>query len=135
MNEKRIPKNEKGFTLIELLITTVVVATVILGFLGSATAMQSANKAAYERSVALQDANQVIEDMRRTAASGTFPGNVTAVYTGTVDGYSNIPGEAVTVAYADAAADPLDVTVTVSYNENSLRATSASVRTYITQRA
>lgn len=128
-------KKEKGFTLIEVMITAVVVAVVVLGFLGSATALQSANRAAFERTIALQDANQVIEAMRNTAATGTFPSNVTSVYSGTVSGYSNLPSESVSVSYASPTANPLDVTVTVSYNENSVRPTSASIRTYMTQRA
>ena len=135
MKTEKTIQNQQGFTFIELMITTTVVAVVVLGFLGSATALQSANKAAYERSVALQDANQVIELMRNASATGTFPACVTSTYSGTVSGYSNLSGEAVSVAYANASANPLDATVTVSYNENSTRATSVAIRTYITQRA
>ena len=129
--------NQEGFTFIELLISMVVVVLLVMGFLGSATAMQAANFAAFERSIALQHANQVIETMRNTAASGTFPGNVTAVYpnNGSVSGFTTLTSEQVTVAYASAAANPLDVTVTVSYSENGRRAVTQTLRTYMTQRA
>src|SRR5262249_15806343 len=113
-------KNEQGFTLIEIMIAASVVAIVVLGFLNSALGIQTSTQAAFERSTAVQDAHQVIEAMRNTAASGTFPSNVTTAYSngGTVSGFSNLTSESVTVSYADAAANPLDATVTVSYNEN-----------------
>ena len=125
-------QNQQGFTLIEILITTGVVATVVLGFMGSATAIQSQQIAAYQRSVALQDANQVVELLRNAATSGTFPGNVTGT---TMPTYTNLPSEAITATYVSTSANPLDVTVTVTYSENSLRSTGASIRTLITQRA
>lgn len=117
------------------MITMVVVAVVVLGFMSSATGVQHQGQAAYQRAIALQDANQVIEQMRNAAASGTFPANVTGSFNGTVSGYSSLPSEAVSVAYVSATANPLDTTVTVSYLENGRRTTSASIRTYITQRA
>lgn len=135
MNIREV-NGQKGFTLIELMITVAVVVTIVVGFLGATTALQMANQAAYERSVALQDANQVIEQIRNTAGTGTFPANVTAVYANNaaVSGFTTLTNEAVTVAYANAAADPLDVTVTVSYSENGRRTMSTKLRTYITQR-
>ncbi len=130
-------QNEKGFTLVEVMITAFVVVTILVGFLGSATAIQSANQAAYERNIALQDANQVIEQLRNTAATGTFPSNVTTAYPngGTVAGYTSLTNEAVRVTYASTTANPLDVRVTVSYSENGNRTMSVSLRSYITQRA
>jgi prepilin-type N-terminal cleavage/methylation domain len=130
-------KSEKGFTLVEVMITMVVVLLLLVGFLGSATAIQAANLAAYERSIALQDANRVIETLRSAAAVGTFPENVTDLYAdgGEVSGYEALTDEVVTVDYADPEADPLDVTVTVSYSENGNRDMSVTLRTYITQRS
>lgn len=130
-------KSEQGFTFIEVMISMVVIVLLVTGFLGSATSLQAANLAAFERSMALQDANQVIETMRNTAATGTFPANVVAAYANnsTVSGFTSLSGEQVRVSYANVAADPLDVTVTVSYNENGRRAVTAVLRTYITKRA
>ncbi len=137
MSETNMLRNEKGFTLVELMITAFVVVTIIVGFLGSATALQAANQAAFERSIALQDANQVIELLRNTAATGTFPGNVTAAYpnNSTVSGFTSLTNESVRVTYTSATANPLDVTVTVSYSENGTRNMSTSLRTFITQRS
>lgn len=74
--------------------------------------------------------------MRNTASSGTFPANVVAAYpnNATVSGYTSLSSESVRVAYASTTADPLDVTVTVSYNENGRRAMTQTLRTYITKR-
>lgn len=131
--------NECGFTLVEIMITTVVVSVVLLGFVSASSGIQMQGEAAHQRSMAIQDANQVIEQMRNAAATGTFPGNVTAVFSGDVDeDYSNMPDtadETISVSYADPTADPLDATVTVTYMENGNRQTTATIRTYITQRS
>ncbi len=128
-------QNEKGFTLVEVMIAAVVVAIVVLGFMGAATAIQLQGEAAYQRSVAIQEANRVVELMRNAAVTGTFPANVTGTYSGTLSGYTALPSESISVSYANASANPLDATITVSYLENGRRTTTASLRTYITQRA
>lgn len=129
-------KNEKGFTFIELMITMVVVVLVLLGFMAANANIQQASESAYQRTVALQDANRVIELMRDAAATGIFPANVTAVYPngGAVAGFTNLPGQQVVVSYVNAGANPLDVTVTVSWLENGIRNVNTALRTYITQR-
>ena len=129
-------KNEKGFTFIELAIAMFVVALVILGFMGANTGIQKASEAAYQRTVALQDANRVIELIRNVAVGGQFPANVTAVYPNRsqVAGFTNLPGERVIVNYVNPAADPLDVTVTISWVENGIRNVNTALRTYVTQR-
>ena len=136
-------KGEQGFTLIELMITVVVMVIAIGAVLQANTGMARTSEGMFQRSVAMQDANQVIERMRNTAISGTFPANVTAVYpnNGSVSGFSALTSEAVTVSYADRNGDgnaltenPLDVTVTVSYLDNTQRNTSMSLRSLITQR-
>ncbi len=131
------PLNEKGFTLLEVMITMAVVVMVMGGFIGTNIAIRRASESAFERGVALQDANQVIEMMRNTAATGTFPTNVTAVYTngGQISGFSNMTSETVTVSYVNAASNPLDATVTVAWKENgTTRNVNTILRSYITQR-
>lgn len=129
-------KNEKGFTLIELMIALVVAVLALVGYIGATTNIEQTGESAFERSVAVQDANQVIEQMRDTASSGTFPGNVLASFpnNGNVAGFSNLTAEQITVTYTDTTADPLDAFVVVSWNENGRRATTATLRTLITQR-
>ncbi len=135
--DKSIIGNERGFTLIELMITALVVVAAVVSFMGATTALANTNTASYQRNVAIQDANLILEQMRDLAASGTFPGNVTGTFANnsTDSSYTNLPSETITISYADAAANPLDATIQVSYQENSRRSTSVSIRSYITQRA
>lgn len=130
-------KNQAGFTLIEIMIAMCVSVVAILGFITAVTSIRQSSEGAYERTIALQDANRVIEQMRDAATSGTFPDNVTASYpnNGTVSGFSNLTSEQVTVAYANSTANPLDVTVTVTWLEHGRRSMTKAIRTYITQRA
>ena len=129
-------QGQRGFNLVELMIAMVVGVLVLMGFIGTNGALRQASYAAYEKSVALQDANQVVEMMRNTAASGTFPAVVTTSYPsgGTVSGFSNLTSETITVSYANSAANPLDTTVTVTWLQNGNRSVSTTLRTYITQR-
>ena len=130
-------KKEEGFTLIEIMIAMCVSVIAILGFITAITSIRQASESAYERTIALQDANRVIEQMRNTATSGTFPGVVTTAYpnNATVSGFSNLTNEQVAVGYANTTANPLDVTVTVTWLEHGRRAMTKSIRTFITQRA
>lgn len=127
---------QSGFTLIELMATISIVALALLAYVGGNVVIGQNVEVAYERSMAFQDAQRVIEQMRNLAATGTFPANVTSVYPngGTVTGYSNIPSEQVSVSYVDPAVNPLDATVTVTWMANGLRTSTASLRTLITQR-
>ncbi|HTL47360.1 MAG TPA: prepilin-type N-terminal cleavage/methylation domain-containing protein [Verrucomicrobiae bacterium] len=129
--------SESGFTLIELMITMAVVLVALVGYVAANIAVQQASNAAFQNTVALQDANRVIEQMRNTSVGGTFPGNVTAVYpnNGAVAGFNNLTNEAITVSYSDATANPLTVTVSVSWLENGRRNVNTALRTLITQRS
>lgn len=128
--------NEDGFTFIEVMTALAIASITILMVLMSNTTLQKANDASYERSVAAQDANQVIERIRETAMYGEFPSNVLSEYpnNSTVANFSSLTNQQVTVSYADTSADPLSLTVTVSWDENGLRQVSKSVRALITQR-
>ena len=132
----KLLKSQTGFTLIEVMITMAVMAAALLAVMTANAMVSQTSEGAYQRLVAVQDANQVIERMRNTAATGTFPGNVTAVYPngGTVAGFTSLTNETVTVAYVSATANPLNVTVTVNYLENGRRAANTAMRSIITQR-
>jgi len=68
---------EQGFTLIELLITAVVVILALGGYIAANSRMSQRSAEMFEKSIALQAANSVIEQMRLSAANGQFPENVT----------------------------------------------------------
>ena len=127
---------EKGFTLVEVVITVGVVAFALVSYLGTNYAIEKAAEAAYQKSVAVQDAQQVIESMRSLAISGTFPGNVTGTYpdNSNITSYTNLTNESINVSYVSASANPLDTTVAVSYKQNGTRTITNSIRTLITQR-
>lgn len=136
MKEKSRLKHQKGFTLIELMIALLVATLAIGGYIASNIVIQRNADSAFERTVALQDANQIIERMRSIAQSGTFPANVTAAFpqNSTVSGFLNLTNEQVTVSYADPAVNPLDATVTVVWTSHTQRQETTALRTYITQR-
>ena len=135
-------RNQTGFTLIEAMITTAVVAVALLGLLAANLQMRLASMAAYERSVAMRHAHEVIERMRNAAE--TSLSNVTSTFSnaGTVSSSNYLTSsstellksEAVVVSYVSTSADPLDTTVTVSWSERGVRTVSLPVRTLITRR-
>ncbi len=128
--------SSKGFTLIELLVALVVIVVGLLGILLANIFVQSSSEAAYQRMVAMQDAHRVIELMRNASSTGNFPINVTAAFPsgGAVAGFNNLTNEQVAVAYANAASDPLDITVTTTWREHGRRNSTAQLRTLMTQR-
>jgi prepilin-type N-terminal cleavage/methylation domain-containing protein len=137
MGKRQLIKGQTGFTLIEIMIAMSVSVIAILGFITAVTSIRQSSEGAYERTIAMQDANRVIEQMRDTSTSGTFPDNVTAAYPNNtaVSGFSSLTSEQVTVSYASTTADPLDVTVTVTWLAHGRRSMSKAIRTFITQRA
>ena len=133
---KRSLMGRKGFTLIELMIALLVLTLMIAAYVGANCAAQRTGEEMHQRTVAIQDANRVIEQMRDASKTGTFPGNVTAVYpqNGQVAGISNLLNEVLTVTYVNATANPLVATITVTWTSYTGRAFSEAVETYITQR-
>ena len=117
--------------------SVLVVGVGLLAYIGGNVKIGQSTAAAYEQTVAYQDMNRVLEQMRDTAKTGTFPTNVTTIYpqNGTVSGFNNLTSESITVSYVSAIADPLDVTLSTSWNSNGVRIISKSLRTLITQRS
>lgn len=128
--------DQKGFTLIELMIAMVVAVLALVGYVGATTHIQQTSESAFERSVAIQDANRVIEQIRNAASTGNFPGNVLGSFpnNGAVAGFNSLTAQQVTVSYADTTADPLDTFVVVAWNENGRRPASVTLRSLVTQR-
>ena len=135
-------KSERGFTLIEIMITVAIMSVALIGLLYANTKIQQSGNVAFERAVAMQHANQVIENMRNLAVTslatvtGTFTngGTVASSYYTQTSATESLPSEAVTVSYVSTSADPLDTTVTVTWSAGGVRTVSKSVRTLITKR-
>lgn len=125
-----------GFTLIELMVALVVASVAIGGYVAANILAQRNAEDMFERTVALQDANRVIEQLRSTSRSGAFPENVIARYphNNSINGINHLANEQITVTYASTTANPLAVTVTVTWFSYTGRTNSEAVQTYITQR-
>lgn len=137
---KLFPNSSKaGFSFIELMISMAVASITVLFFVTTQNTLQINSETAYERKVAVQDAHRLIEQMRLTAKTGTFPANVstTAFPAGSITGYTSMSSsssETMTIAYVSTTADPLDVTITVSWTGYNRASSTQTVRTLITQR-
>ena len=137
MRDTRNPfKDQTGFTLIELMIALVIVTLVIAGYIGTNIAVQQNTEEMHERTLAIQDANRAIEQMRNASRVGDFPENVTTEFpqNTAVAGFTSLANEQVMVSYANPNANPLVVTVTVTWFSYTRRQDTETVETYITQR-
>lgn len=133
----------KGFTLIEVMITMVVVSVAILMTLAGNSKIQLATEGAFERTLALQDNNQVLEQMRNDArALSDFPKDIVDTYEEGCRVVNPPPparkkfyfsdqlvNQEVAVFYEDTTADPLDVTVMVCWLRNGTPKESGSDNT------
>lgn len=124
-------KANQGFTFIELLICIAIIIPVLLGAIGIDVYMMRAGQASRGVMTALQDANTVIERIRNVASNQGL-NQVTATYpTGqAVAGFAGLTNEQVVVTYPSATADPLAITVTVTWQDagrNMTRALSTQV--------
>ncbi len=135
-----IIKNRKiqsrGFTIVEVIIALFVAALVISGYVGANLIIQKNSQEAFERTVAVQDAYRVIEQMRTASQTGSFPTNVTTAFpqNGLVTGFTSLPEEQVLVHYDNPTDDLLYVLITVSWESNTEKTLTASLRTLIGQR-
>lgn len=130
-------RSEDGFTLVELMFAILVVGMTLLAYMGGNVAISQTAEQSHEKMVAFNDAMRLVELMRATAQSGSFPSNVVTAYpnnTATLS-LTNLTSETITQSYVSTTADPLDVTVTVSWSSRGIRTLTKSIRTLITQRA
>lgn len=154
---RAILQKKRGFTLIELVITMVVAVGGLLSLMAANIAMEQRSDAAFVRTLAIQDANQVIEQMRNaadTASSEPFQTNVTTAGASAAANVRSLPAvynEQIVPCYRNSdgsrcdetTADPLDVIVTVTWQEHGLSIwrglnvppRSAALRALITKRS
>lgn len=130
-----MPKGIKGFTFIELLICIAIIIPVLLGVIGVDIYMTRAGDTSRQVINALQDANTVIERIRNTASNQGLTA-VTAAYPSgqAVAGFATLTNEQVVVTYPSATADPLTITVTVTWQNSEGRNMSRALATQVTRR-
>lgn len=134
---------QRGFTLIEVMITVGVVVLAIVGVISTNIMIRQSVESAHERTLAFQDASRVIERMRDAANSGgsDFQAAVTGEASSAITSEASLPAandQEISVSYVDENANPLDVTVTVTWNDRGLSGDDAvktiSIRSLITRR-
>ncbi len=145
-----------GFTLIEVMISMAVFAGTMAAFAGVYVTTARLNESGRNLNQAMNDARVVLEEIRDTAQSGgsvagvptLFPaGNIILPAPATLPGIAawSLPagaGETISVSYADPypggptnlAADPLPVTVSVTWTEGGHSGRTTSVSTMVTRR-
>lgn len=129
-----IIKNKDGLTFIEVLIAMSIVVPVILILISADVSLMRNAEDAKETMIALQDLNSVIAQIRNL--SETSLGTVTSTHSSgsTVSGYSNLTSETLTITYPSASDDPLDITVTVTWQNRWGRTRTKSMSVKVTQR-
>ncbi len=108
----------KGFTLFELLIAAVILFLALILALEASSNLNQSNELAHQSVTALQDAHRAVEAMRNASTQGNFPANVTTQFPAgqAIAGFTTLTNEQVVPTYADPNADPLTVTVTVTWD-------------------
>ncbi|MBI3322663.1 MAG: prepilin-type N-terminal cleavage/methylation domain-containing protein [Candidatus Omnitrophica bacterium] len=123
-----------GFTLMEILFAMVIFAVAAVGMSRFFMGTQQLGEASRNLTRAMEDARMVTEAIRDNSAAGLAA--VTGVnwaQWAVQNGLTTLPNQAVTVTYADQNADPLSVTIQVSWLDRN-HARTATMRTLVTQR-
>ena len=126
MNFFRRPS--RGFTFLELLIAVCILAVSIVGLLALYSQCMFLSQRAQSMTVATSHAEYVLEQIHRTAFASIASTNWTTWAQGA--GLNTLSGEAISVSVSGT--DPLDITVTVSWNERG-RTLSQTFNTKVTQ--
>ena len=114
--------------------SVMIFAVALVALVGVTLGISSLNESSRNLVRAMADAHILLEGIRETSTGGLAA--VTATNWpawATANGLISLNNEAVTVAYANPAADPLAVTVQVNWQERG-RAKSAAVNTLVTRR-
>ena len=122
-------KKKNALTLVELLITVFVLSIGILSTLLFFTNAMRSTEFARDITEATSHAGTVLEEMHtRETLANIAQTDWSAWSLG--EGINTLPSESVTVAITNAAADPLDITVTVNWTR-SQRQNTMSLKTRI----
>ena len=109
--------NNQGLTMAELIITIFVLAVALTSVLMFFTNARIAEQYARDATVATSHGEYLLEEMRARTTLANITGSNWTSWTGS-KGLSTLPTENITVAYTNSAADPLEITVNVSWVRN-----------------
>jgi type II secretory pathway pseudopilin PulG len=137
MNANRRKKFRAGFTLVEIMFAVGLFGAALFGILKLINGSLELNQLSGSRTVAMNDARRVLEEMRSAVNANGTPG-----ITGTDWGawaaanlLFTLANENIATAYPQGTgANPLPVQVTVNWSEKG-RATAYSVETLFAQRS
>lgn len=130
----KMQEAQRGFTLIEVVVSTFILTVGILALLGTFLSGLALVESSRGTSTAAADARAVFEEMRRLSGNSLtqVTGRNWTVWS-TQAGLSGLPNESVAVTYRNPAADPLEATVTVSWQDRG-RNRSAVFTSLVTRR-
>ncbi len=120
-----------GQTLVELLVTIFVLGIVTTGVLVVLTNARAAQQYARDATVAVAHGEYVLEEMRKVATLAEITNGQWTQWA-VNNGLNTLPQENVSVTYTDEEADPLEVTVNVSWVRSS-RNYSSELLTRVTK--
>ncbi len=125
---------ESGFTMPEMLLTAAILGYALSAVLAAYIGNMALNEASRNLSSAVSHAEFVLEDIRNTSFS-SVAGNITSgnwnwnTSTVTTKGLTALNSEA--IATTSSGTNPLDITVTVTWNDAHGRSRSRALKTTI----
>ena len=124
----------KGMSLVEVMVVLLLLGGIIAGFLSVNGASLTLLEQLSSSVIAVSDARSVIENMRNIDPFNAT--NLTFLYPdgGTVAGFNNLNLETVRIDYLNTASDPIQVTVTVTWQGKGNRAFTEQLTTLMTAR-
>ncbi len=127
-------RKQKGFTFVEVMIVCLILTGVIAGFIGVYNAGFVLNEQLKSSVIAICDGRSILENMRNIDPFDVT--NLLASYpdAGFVAGYNNLQQETVQVNYENVAADPIKVTITVTWHGAGERVHTERLVTFLTKR-
>lgn len=124
-------RGNAGITLVEVMITIFILSVGVLSSLLYFTAASISTELARDMFVATNHGEYVLEEMRSRATLADITATDWTSWA-TATGLNTLSNEAITVSFADAAADPLSITATVTWDTR-LRSTDVSLITEMTK--
>jgi Tfp pilus assembly protein PilV len=133
-------KNSKGMSLIDLLVSILILAITSAAFLGILLTALNFIDSAKEQTIAVYDLRDMMESIRSTRTTpfstmltnypnGIQDGPGARPYTTVVGNYT-LRSEHITVTYPNTAAEPLEVRVTVTWQDKFGRSLSTAMSTF-----